>query len=229
VVRKNLRQELMDIFHELLDHFGPRRWWPGETPLEVAVGAILTQNVAWRNVEKAINNLKARGLLSIEGLVKVPVEELATLIRATRYYNQKAARLKHFVGMVEHEFGGSLDRLFRLETPILRAKLLGLKGIGKETADSILLYAANHPVFVVDTYTRRIFSRLGYLAENVGYDEMQGFFTRHLPLDNYIFNEYHALIDALGNRVCLSRSPRCAACPLAGRCVFRSTEEIGTE
>lgn len=215
----------MDIFKELLAYFGPRHWWPAETPLEVAVGALLTQNVAWSNVEKAINNLKERGLLSVDSLVRMPVEELALLIRPTRYYNQKAARLKQLVDLISHEFAGDIDKLFRLETNVLRERLLGLKGIGPETADSILLYAANRPVFVVDAYTRRIFSRLGYLTSHATYQEMQDFFTSHLPRDVYLFNEYHALIDGVGHHLCRANAPRCSDCPLVPRCTVPSGED----
>lgn len=202
-----LHQELREIFDDLLEHFGPQHWWPGETPLEVVVGAILTQNVAWNNVEKAINNLQGKDLLSVAGLVQVPREELAELIIPTRYYNQKATRLKGFMIMVEEEFSGEMDKLLALETDELRRLLLKSKGIGKETADSILLYAADRPVFVVDAYTRRIFSRLGYVEEKVSYDEMQALFTNHLPADTDLFNEYHALIVALGKDICRARNP----------------------
>ena len=220
-----LHQELREIFDDLLEHFGPQHWWPGETPLEVVVGAILTQNVAWNNVEKAINNLQGKDLLSVAGLVQVPREELAELIIPTRYYNQKATRLKGFMIMVEEEFSGEMDKLLALETDELRRLLLKSKGIGKETADSILLYAADRPVFVVDAYTRRIFSRLGYVEEKVSYDEMQALFTNHLPADTDLFNEYHALIVALGKDICRARNPLCSDCPLNHRCSYRIAED----
>ena len=156
----------------------------------------------------------------------MPREELAELIIPTRYYNQKAARLKGFMKMVEEEFSGDLDNLFALETGELRRLLLGLKGIGKETADSILLYAAGRPVFVVDAYTRRIFSRLGYVEEKVSYDEMQTLFTRHLPADTELFNEYHALIVALGKDICRARNPLCSDCPLNHRCSYHMAETV---
>lgn len=229
VLKEDIRTELLEIFQELLDHFGPRHWWPGETALEVIVGAILTQNVAWNNVEKAINNLKEEGLLSIGGLIKTRVEKLGNLIRPARYYNQKAARLKAFAELVNIKYEGDLEKLLSLSTPELRMELLALKGIGPETADSILLYAANRPIFVVDAYTKRIFQRLGYLEADVGYSVVQDFFTSNLPCETYLFNEYHALIVALGNRICLARRPLCQKCPLLHRCKTSSLEKENSE
>lgn len=207
---------LMEVYTRLYNHFGPRHWWPAETPFEVVVGAILTQSVAWRNVEKAIVNLKEAGLLSVEGLHQAEVEEIASLIVPTRYYRAKAKKLKAFINFLVEKYGGSLERLFAVPLDKLRPELLGLNGIGPETADSILLYAGEYPIFVIDAYTHRIFQRLGVFEPKVSYAEMQRFFMYHLPTDVKLFNEYHALIDALGNRLCRARKPTCQECPLLG-------------
>ncbi|MGE5543346.1 MAG: endonuclease III domain-containing protein [Bacillota bacterium] len=223
-----LQARLMQIYNLLLEYFGPRHWWPAKTDFEVIVGAILTQNVAWKNVEKAIQNLENHGLLDPHLLIKAPVEVVEEAVRPTRYYRQKAARLRGFCGYLVREYQGELERLFTLDIKELRAELLTLKGIGKETADSIILYAARKPVFVVDAYTRRIFNRLGLLPEDAGYDQMQDFFMRHLPPDTGLYNEYHALIDGLGNTICFNKRPRCEECSLAGICDY-PTEVSGNE
>ncbi len=213
-----VRNQLMSIFESLLSHFGPRHWWPAESPLEVIFGCILTQNVAWKNVEQAISNLKARNLIDIKSMLAVDNDELAELIRPARYYNQKAAALKNICCFILENYDGSLSELFKLEIAELRKQLLKLKGVGKETADSIILYAAEKPIFVVDTYTKRIFSRLGFLPHDIDYDEVQNFFTCSLPAEPYLYNEYHALIDALGHNICKSRNPYCSKCPLSAQC-----------
>lgn len=212
-----VRDILLDIYNTLDGHFGPRGWWPAETPFEVCVGAILTQNVAWRNVVRAIDNLREAKLLSVEAIYRAPHGKIAGLIRPTRYYNQKTQRLKDFCTLVAEEYQSDLNRLFILPVSELRRRLLDLKGIGKETADSIILYAAQRPVFVVDAYTARIFSRLGIIPDNWGYDRIQDFFTRHLPGNVQLFNQYHALIVGAGHHYC-SATPRCQNCPLAARC-----------
>lgn len=208
---------LMQIFDTLLSRYGPRHWWPGETPFEVCVGAILTQNTNWGNVEKAINNLKQAGLLSITGIALLADVELAALIRPAGYFNIKAARLKEFVGFLQQEHQGSLDRLFSKPWQQTRQELLAVKGIGPETADAMLLYAGDKPSFVVDTYTRRIFGRLGLVAADIGYDELRNHFMGQLTSDIRLFNEYHALIVELGKSVCRP-APRCNVCCLAGYC-----------
>ncbi|NPV91504.1 MAG: endonuclease III domain-containing protein [Firmicutes bacterium] len=206
------------IYDRLLDHFGPRGWWPAETDWEVVVGAILTQNVAWRNVVQAIDNLRGAGLLELERMRQASEEELAVLIVPTRFYQVKARKLKRFVSYLVENYDGDLYRLLDQPWAKLRGELLSLWGLGPETVDSILLYAGRHPVFVVDAYTRRIFSRLRLLPEDAGYQEMQDFFMLHLRGSEEIYNEYHALIDGLGNRVCLSKKPRCGECPLREMC-----------
>lgn len=200
-------------YEALIRAFGPQGWWPGETPIEVAVGAILTQNTAWTNVEKAIANLKRAGALSYGALHKLPQDELAALIRPAGYFNVKARRLKSFLDHV-FEKHGNLKRFLSVEQERLRAELLTINGIGPETADSISLYAAGYGEFVVDAYTRRIFSRHGFFGPDASYGEMKALFTSNLPKDNTIFNEYHALIVKTAKDFCKKREPLCEACPL---------------
>lgn len=208
------RPELMALYRMLFAAFGPQGWWPGETPFEVMVGAILTQNTNWRNVEKAVANLKAERRLTPKGLRALPAARLAELIRPAGYYRVKAQRLRHLLEHLSRRHGGSVARMLRTPAAALREELLGVKGIGPETADSILLYAAGHAVFVVDAYTRRIFSRHGMIDPAAGYAELQGLFARALPAEPQLFNEYHALIVRLGKDFCRARAPRCADCPL---------------
>ena len=204
---------LDDTYRILDDHFGNLHWLPGDSPLEVIVGAILTQNTAWKNVEKAIAALRRHALLSVAALVEIPECELAGLIRPSGYYNVKARRLKAFFIFLRDEFRGSLEVMFSEDVPMLRQKLLGIKGIGAETADSILLYAGGKPVFVVDAYTRRILSRHGIVATRSSYGEIQRLFMDRLPADAALFNQYHALIVYTGKNYC-RKQPRCQECPL---------------
>lgn len=201
-------------------HFGPRHWWPAETRFEVIVGAILTQFVSWKNVTIAIDNLKNSGLLSIEGICKAESEELEELIRSTRFYKQKAKKLKGFCKHVKDKYNGVLNEFLSKDMLELRNELLSLYGIGEETADSIILYAAEKPIFVVDAYTRRIYSRLGFFNEDISYREMQDFFMDNLKHDVQMFNEYHALIDGVGNNFCSNTKPKCNKCPLERVCQF---------
>lgn len=201
------------IYDALFKAFGPQRWWPGETPIEVIVGAILTQNTAWGNVERAIANLKAARLLSVAGLTSAPQQRIAQLVRPSGYFNQKAVKLKAFTDFLSGEFGGSLDRMARERTQSLRRKLLDVHGIGPETADSILLYAFGKRVFVVDAYTIRILSRHNLIPENTPYHEAQRFITARVPKSARLYNEFHALIVRLGKDFC-RKTPRCESCPL---------------
>jgi len=210
-------KQLQNIFNALLTTYGPRHWWPGETPFEVCVGAILTQNTNWGNVEKAIVNLKAVDRLSITGIATLLPDELAALIRPAGYFNVKAARLQAFTAFLLQEYHGSLDQLFAGPWQVTRQELLAVKGIGSETADSILLYAGQKPSFVVDAYTRRIFSRLGLVNEQISYDRLRDYFMDRLALDTVLFNEYHALIVELGKQACRPK-PQCSACCLAASC-----------
>lgn len=205
---------LMSIYRALFGAFGPQFWWPGDTPFEVMVGAVLTQNTAWANVEKAIANLKAAGLLSPRRLAAVPAERLAEHIRPSGYYNIKTKRLRSLLEFLETRYQGSTARMAREEPAVLRRGLLTVNGIGQETADSILLYAAARPYFVVDAYTLRVFSRHGLVREGADYAEVQRLFMENLPHDAALFNEYHALIVRLGKEYCKKTRPRCDQCPL---------------
>jgi endonuclease-3 related protein len=206
--------KLMEMFDLLLDHYGPRKWWPAETALEMMVGAILTQNTNWKNVEKAIENLKKKSLISLDALCSVSTSELAQEIRPAGYYNIKVRRLKNLIDFIVNHYHGDLDTLLGDETRTLRRGLLSVNGIGPETADSILLYAANRPVFVIDAYTHRILSRHGMTEEQVTYQELQELFMDNLPDDSSLFNEFHALIVETGKDFCRKR-PLCEECPLA--------------
>ncbi len=205
---------LLDIYHTLLARFGPQHWWPGDTPFEVMVGAVLTQNTNWTNVSRAIANLKEGGLLSVTELAGLPTEILAQYITPAGYFNLKAGRLKNLLTLV-CQYENGLDGLFAEETATLRERLLAVRGIGPETADSILLYAAGRPVFVVDAYTHRILARHALIPEEAAYYEIQECFLDQLPEDAALFNEYHALLVRLGKEFCKKGTPLCAACPLA--------------
>ncbi|MEW5946130.1 MAG: endonuclease III domain-containing protein [bacterium] len=198
----------------MLNSIGPRGWWPGRTRFEVITGAILTQNTAWENVEQAIRNLKRAGALNPGAMAELDERKLAGLIVPSGYYRMKARRLKNFLKFLFDGYGGSLDRLFRLDAPSLRAELLSVNGIGRETADSIILYAAGKPVFVIDAYTRRIFSRHGWCGRRTDYDELQRLFMEKLPGDADLFNEYHALLVHVGKHFCRPALPHCDGCPL---------------
>jgi endonuclease-3 related protein len=208
---------LQEVFERLFRYYGPRRWWPAETGFEVCVGAILTQNTAWTNVEKAIVELKLADVLTPEALYRLEVERLAELIRPSGFFNVKSRRLKGFVSWLFDNHAGSLDRMFSGEWRELRHELLKVPGIGPETCDSILLYAGRKPSFVLDAYTRRLFQRLGLLPETAGYDETRRTFMEALPADVQLFNEYHALIVEQCKRFCRSR-PACNGCPLLAIC-----------
>ncbi len=201
------------IYKRLFEAFGPRHWWPGETPFEVIIGAILTQNTAWTNVEKAINNLKSQDLLTPERLKHLPEDELAELIRPAGYYNLKANRLKEFIKFLFSHYAGDLNQMFNQDMWELRRELLGVKGIGPETADSILLYAGQKPIFVVDAYTRRMLTRHNLIEKKTSYTQIQDLFMTNLKQDVQLYNEYHALIVQLGKEICKSK-PKCDICPL---------------
>jgi len=208
-----MTSDLRDIYRRLLRRFGPQHWWPGQTRFEIIIGAILTQNTNWSNVEKAIANLKKAGVLTADKLHAVDIKKLAELIRPAGYYNIKAARLKSFLDWLFENYAGKLKNLKDVPTDRLRRELLGVKGIGPETADSILLYAFERPVFVVDAYTARIAARHHLIDEGAGYDEIKDFFESHLPAEVALFNEYHALLVRLGKEFCRP-TPRCDRCPL---------------
>jgi len=205
--------QLKDIYNLLLKRFGPQHWWPGDTPFEVIIGAILTQNTNWTNVVKAIANLKKAKLLIPERLHAIDTARLAELIRPAGYFNIKAARLKNFLNWFFENYSGNLKNLDVVPTDRLREELLSIKGIGPETADSILLYALDRPVFVVDAYTARIAARHHLIDSGAGYDEIKELFESRLASDVKLFNEYHALLVRLGKEFCRP-TPRCETCPL---------------
>lgn len=207
---------LVSIYERMLAQLGPQHWWPAETPFEVMVGAILTQNTSWKNVERAIDNLKSVGLMSFDALASLPTGLLAEYIRPAGYYNIKAGRLHNLLACIKERHGGDLQAFLDQPLPQFREQLLGVKGIGRETADSILLYAAHLPIFVVDAYTHRILVRHQVIDEIFGYEEIQELFMDHLDCDVKLYNEYHALLVRVGNRYCKKKNPDCAACPLQG-------------
>jgi len=217
--KQNPADRLNDIFNRLAEHFGPLHWWPAETPFEVVVGAILTQNTAWRNVELAIAALKDADVLSASGLLRIEREKLEELIRPSGFFRQKAERLQLFATYLRDRHAGDLAHLLAGPLEQVRAELLTLKGIGPETADSILLYAGDRPSFVVDAYTRRLLTRLGLLAGQEKYAEIRSLFMDHLPHSSELFNEYHALIVEECKVYCRVK-PRCAACPLRSVCGY---------
>ncbi len=208
---------LDNIYHLLYNEFGPQYWWPGETPVEISIGAILTQNTNWENVEKAIRNLKTKNILNIKKLHKTSSSELAKLIKPSGYYNIKTKRLKAFVNFVMDTYGGNIKHMRDEDTLNLRNTLLSISGIGPETADSILLYALNKPVFVIDAYTKRVLSRHNIMDHSRSYDEFQEFFHKHLEINTQLFNVYHALFVKVGKLFC-RKKPLCngtTPCPLS--------------
>ena len=208
-----LNRKLTQIYELLLECFGPQHWWPGDTPFEIITGAILTQNTNWTNVEKAIANLNSADLLAPEKLRNLEISDLAEHIRPAGYFNIKARRLKNFVDWLFENYGGDLTRLEHIGAERLRSEILGIKGIGPETADSILLYAQGREVFVVDTYTSRVAVRHGLIEPEHDYEQLQELFQSNLPADRALYNEYHALLVRVGKQFCRPAA-RCSGCPL---------------
>ena len=206
--------QLQEIYRRLDDYFGPLNWWPADTALEVIIGAILTQNTNWSNVEKAIDTLKLADLLNFDALLNMPEEQLAGLIRSAGYHSLKARRVKNLLEMIATEYDGDLDLLFDQNTATAREALLRVKGIGPETADSILLYAGEHPVFVVDAYTHRILSRHSMVPESCDYQTIQDLFMDNIEHDAALYNQFHALMVMTAKRFCRKRDPLCSECPL---------------
>jgi len=206
-------ERLIEIYELLLERFGQQHWWPGETQFEIIVGAILTQNTNWTNVEKAIGNLKAAELLTPEAIRDLNAAELAALIRPAGYFNMKAQRLKNFVQWLFDDYNGNLAALDEIDTQRLRAEILAVKGVGPETADSILLYALGRDVFVVDAYTARVAVRHGLIEADADYEQLRDLFESNLCKDVRLFNEYHALLVRVGKEFCKPRA-RCPGCPL---------------
>ena len=224
-VRPLKPEQLGSVYKTLRRTFGHQKWWPGETPFEVMIGAILTQNTSWTNVEKAIRNLKKANKLSLDAMHQISTEELAVLIKPSGYFNLKSVRLKNFINFIFLEYGGDLARMFLEKGPVLRKKLLEVKGIGPETADSILLYAAGKSFFVIDAYTKRIFLRhrlkvipdlkkLSSHLEGMTYDDWQKVFTAHLRRDEALYNDFHAQIVHVAKNHCRKSNPCCEGCPL---------------
>ncbi|MHC4637551.1 MAG: endonuclease III domain-containing protein [Planctomycetota bacterium] len=208
-----ISETLTEIYQLLFERFDAQHWWPGQTQFEIIAGAILTQNTNWGNVEKAIANLKSADLLRPAKLRDMEVSELGELIRPAGYYNIKAKRLKNFVGWLFDNYNGELTELESVDTEQLRTELLGVKGIGRETADSILLYALNRAVFVVDAYTARVTIRHGLIEPEADYEQLRELFESNLPEDAQMFNEYHALLVRVGKEFCKPKA-KCAGCPL---------------
>ena len=210
----------MEIYCRLRSVFGHQRWWPGETREEVIIGAILTQNVAWKNVETAIDSLRQHNLLALKAIHEADTAEIAVLIRPTRFYNQKAQKLKRLSGLLFDRYRCDLDAMFSEDVDQLRQELLGIGGLGEETVDSILLYAGSKAVFVVDAYTKRIFSRLGLTDERWSYRVYREFFMQRLDMDAELYNDYHAQIVHLGRLYCKKNGPCCTRCPLNDLCRY---------
>lgn len=206
-------KKLLVVYQRLRDHNGHRGWWPGKSRLEVIVGAILTQNTAWVNVDSALRNLRSKGWLNLESLRSVSEGQLAVTIRPSGYFRQKARKLKAFICFLDESHRGSLHRMAAASTETLRSQLLSIWGIGPETADSILLYAFGRPVFVIDAYTHRVMKRHGWAPQDAGYEELQRLFETRLPEDVGLWNDYHAQIVWVGKNHCSAR-PRCEDCPL---------------
>lgn len=209
-----MNRKLNLIYQRLYSYFGQQHWWPAKTSFEVAVGAILTQNTNWFNVEKAIENLKKHKLLNPSKLYRLSLKRLALLIKPAGYYNIKAKRLKHFLNFLFNSYQGSLKKMSGENLQELRQRLLSVNGIGQETADSILLYALNKPIFVIDAYTKRILTRHRLIKKDATYNEIQDLFMKYLLSDVKLFNEYHALLVKLGKEFCLKKKPKCEICPL---------------
>ena len=219
LVTDDLAGLLLDVYRRLYQRYGPQGWWPGDGPVDVIIGAILTQAAAWTNVELAIANLKAVNCWSFEAIHQLPEDDLAAIIRPSGYFNAKARKLKAFARHIEVNYGGKLDDFLSRELAELRAELLSIHGIGPETADDIILYAASKPSFVIDTYTRRIVQRLGIVSEEQTrtYPSYQALFHDNLPGDVALFNEYHALLDRHAKEAC-AKVPRCSGCCLQALC-----------
>jgi len=207
--------QLLQAYERLLTAFGPQHWWPGDSPFEIMVGAVLVQNTAWRNVERAIANLRDAGVMEPHSLYSLPPEELAELIRPAGYFQVKTRRLRNLLKFVIDEYNGSLDDMFSTSVGTLREQLLTIHGIGPETADAILLYAGGLPTFVVDTYTHRVLARHGWIDYDADYHHIKDTVESALPADAPLYNEYHALLVRVGKEYCRRSAPKCDTCPLA--------------
>jgi endonuclease-3 related protein len=216
----NTKEKLLEIYSLLFNKYGDQHWWPAKTQFEVIVGAVLTQFIAWKNVVRAIDNIKEHNLLDIHRLYECEIELLKELIRPAGFFNRKAVILKAVLKFIVENYEGDLDRMFQTPLDVLRDGLLKVKGIGPETCDSILLYAGYKKIFVVDAYTVRIFTRLGFLKGDEKYNQVQQFFMKNLPEDVDLYNQYHALIVKLGSECCSLRKPKCSKCVLEDLCKY---------
>ena len=206
----NQKKFILNTYKVLFSYFGKQHWWPGDTKDEIIIGAVLTQNTSWKNVEKAITELKKHECISLSCIYKTDREKLASLIKSAGFYRQKSSTLKSLSEYLTADFNEDIKK----DHLTFRKNLLKIKGIGKETADSILLYAFDIPVFVIDTYTKRMLLRHGVIEENADYDSIQSLFHQYLPRDAYLYNEFHALFVKLGKEYCLKKSPKCDKCPI---------------
>ncbi len=209
-------EALRRYYQTLFQQLGAQRWWPAQTRLEVILGAILTQNTAWRNAALAIRELRRAGLLNLRKLEKASRGEIESSIRSAGFFRQKAVTIRNLVHWLREAHQGSLRELFSRPPDELRQGLLNIRGLGPETADAILLYAGRHPFFVADAYTRRILARHALVAPRASYSEVQAFLHRHMPREQALFNEFHALLVEVGKRHCRREMPWCEACPLRG-------------
>jgi endonuclease-3 related protein len=209
----SFKDKLHTLYHDLYRVFGPQNWWPGDSPFEIMIGAILTQNTRWENVRRTLMDIKQEGLLSPHSLLRHG-RRIPQLIRRSGFYNVKSRRLVAFLKYFVGSYNGDAALMQKKNCAALRSELLKVEGIGRETADCILLYALSHPVFVIDAYTRRIFSRHGLFAYNAPYDELQQLFHDNLPRETRLYNEYHALLVRLGKGYCKKNEPRCTECPV---------------
>lgn len=219
---ENITEKLFSLYNQLLAQHGHRKWWPADTPFEVALGAILTQATSWRNVEKAMENLKSADAFTPEEIASISQATLERLIRPSRYFRMKAQKVRAFVEYIAER---PMHVMFKQDVPELRKELLSIYGVGPETADTIILYAAGKPSFVVDSYTYRLFSRLGWVSGNYNYEKLRALFMDNLPHDVDLFNEYHALIVGHGARVCHKKTPNCEECRLRASCAYYESSE----
>jgi len=214
--QKRKSRKLIQIYQKLYNSIGPRKWWPGDSPFEVIIGAILTQNTSWKNVEKAIEALKEKNLLDPLKLYNLKEEPLAKIIKSSGFFHVKAKRIKSFMAFLFENYQGDIEKMFSEKLTPLRERLLKINGIGPETADSILLYAGRKPIFVVDAYTKRILIRHNLISKVARYSEIQELFMQNLEKDVRMFNEYHALLVYIAKNFCMKRIPNCESCPIRG-------------
>lgn len=211
---EKITNQLLKIYSLLFEKYKDQHWWPADTKFEVIVGAVLTQFISWRNVVKAIDNIKERNLLDVYKMHECDIELIKEMIRPAGFFNRKSVVLKSVIAFLIEEYDGDIDKMFYTSLEVLREKLLMVKGIGPETADSILLYAGSKRIFVVDAYTIRIFTRLGFLKGDEKYHQVQQFFMNNLPTEVDLYNQYHALIVKLGSECCYGKKPKCDNCVL---------------